>query len=114
MKDTLITLLQAICPNVYLQGTLSDDGAYPENFITIWVNDAPDNAHYDNDVHSIDWYFSIIYYSSNPSNVNTVPAQIRAALKSAGFIPQGRGNDIPSDVPTHTGWAMDYIYTEIL
>lgn len=113
MKESLLTVLETICPNnVYLQGTLSE--IYPESFITFWTNYADDNSHYDNTVHSIDWQFSVNYYSSNPALVGTVPTQIRTALKNAGFIPQGKGSDIPSDEPTHTGWTMDFIKTEFI
>lgn len=115
MKQTLINVLETFCPNnVYLQGTLAADAAYPETFITFWTNYTADNAHFDDATYSVDWNFSVIFYSSNPALVNTKPAEIIAALKAAGFIPQGKGNDIPSDRPSHTGWAMDFIFTEIL
>lgn len=113
MKDKLIQVLETICPdNVYLQGTFSEDEAYPESFITFITDYTNDNSHYDDDVTSIDWSFSVIYYSSDPALVNSVPATIRQSLKEAGFIPQGKGMDIPSDRPTHTGWAMDFVITE--
>lgn len=115
MKQLLIEVLEGICPNnVYLQGTLSEDEAYPSEFITFWTNYTDDNSHYDNDVDSVDWQFSVIFYSNDPANVGTVPGTIRTKLKAAGFIPQGKGFDVPSDVPTHTGWAMDFIITENL
>lgn len=115
MKQSLISVLETFCPNnVFLQGTLNGDAEYPETFVTFWTNYTEDNAHYDDDVCSIDWEFSVILYSCDPAVVGTMPAQIRAALKDAGFIPQGRGNDIPSDRPSHTGWAMDFIKTEYL
>lgn len=113
MKSLLISVLETICPNnVFLQGTLADDGAYPESFITIWTDSTESDAFYDNGEHAVDWTFSVIFYSSDPSQIDTKAAAIRAALKAAGFIPQGKGFDIPSDQPTHTGWAMDFVYTE--
>lgn len=115
MKDTLIAILSQFCPGkVYLQGTINENESYPETFLTFWTDYTEDRSHYDNDVTSIDWNFSVILYSSNPSNLGTIPGQIRAAMIAAGFIPQGRGNDIPSDVSTHTGWAMEFIKTEFL
>lgn len=115
MKELLINTLESILPNkVFLQGTLNGDEAYPDSFVTFWTNDTSDRAHYDDDVHSIDWSFSVIFYTSIPELITTIPTQIRNALKSAGFIPQGRGFDIPSDRPSHTGWAMDFVITEIL
>ena len=113
MKQTLINILETFCPNnVFLQGTLAPDAAYPETFITFWTNYTDDNGHLDDEVISVDWNFSVMFYSSDPAKVNSMPLAIRAALKQAGFIPQGKGNDIPSDQPSHTGWAMDFIYTE--
>lgn len=115
MKQTLIQTLNTFCPNkVFLQGTLNPNESYPDEFITFWTNYTDDNAHYDNDLKSIDWNFSVIFYSNNPDRVASVPALIRTALKNAGFIPQGKGNDIPSDVQTHTGWAMTFLYKEYL
>lgn len=115
MKQTLIDILETFCPgNVYLQGTMNSDESYPETFITFWTNYTADNGHLDDEVVSYDWDFTIIVYSSDPRIVNTMPFEIMAALKQAGFIPQGKGNDVPSDEPSHTGWATDYIYTETL
>ena len=99
---------------LFLHGTMNPDEDYPESFATFWTDDVPDGVHYDNKTGSYDWSFSVIFYSSNPVLVNTKPAEIRAALKAAGFIPQGKGQDAPSDHPPHTGWAMDFIYTEYL
>lgn len=114
MKSTLIELLETVCPNVYLQGTLAENAEYPESFITFWTYDTNDKTFYDNNPHNEEWKFSIIFYSSDPLKVETKPAEIRAKLKQAGFIPQGKGNDIPSDRPSHTGWVTDYIYKEKL
>lgn len=114
MKDLLISTIETICPNVYLQGTLADNAPYPDSFCTFWTNDVPEAEFYDDEPTSAEWNFSVMYYSTDPALVNSVPAQIRSALKSAGFIPQGRGMDIPSDRPSHTGWAMDFIYKEKL
>lgn len=113
MKQLLIDTLSAFGFPVYLQETVNPSEAYPDNFITFWTDYTADNAHYDDDVHSVDWNFTVIFYSNNPTLVNTKPKEIIKAMRNAGFIPQGKGQDIPSDVPTHTGWAMEFIYTEI-
>ena len=115
MKQKLLDVLETFCPNeVYLQGTRNPDEAYPPEFLTFWTNYTADRAHYDNAVDSVDWNFYVIYYASDPMLVNTKPQQIAAALKAAGFIPQGRGNDVLSDEATHTGWAMEFVYPEKL
>lgn len=99
---------------LFLHGTLKPEEAYPETFVTFWTDDVPDGLHFDNVTLSYNWAFSVILYSASPATVNTKPNEIRAALKAAGFIPQGKGQDAPSDEPTHTGWAMDFTITEYL
>lgn len=114
MKEKLIQILETFCPdNVYLQGTLNSDEAYPAKFITFFVTDSNFDAFYNNDANRIDWYVSVMFYSSNPAEVLTIPPQIIRALKAVGFIPQNAGLDIISGVQTHTGWAMEFIYPEI-
>lgn len=115
MKDLLIDVLERFCPNnVFLQGTLDENAKYPETFITFWTYDVPEGSHYDDEAHSFDWSFLVNIYSSDQKKLNTMPEQIRQALKGAGFIPQGKGNDLPSDVPTHTAWTMDVLYRETI
>lgn len=116
MKQKLINALNT-CGyveglTIFLQGTLPSREPYPDEFVTFWTNYADDAAHFDNETDSYEWAFSVIIYSNDPNKVNEKPKEIRAALKAAGFIPQGKGQDAPSDIPTHTGWAMDFIITE--
>lgn len=114
MKKLLINELKKFGYPVFLQGSLNDDEAYPETFITFFTDYTADGSHYDNDVNSIEGIFSVILYSSDPQIVNEKPIEIIHALKFVGFIPQGKGQDILSDEPTHTGWAMDFKYIEYL
>lgn len=97
-----------------LQGTLDPAQPYPDDFVTIWTDYTADNSHFDNVVNSVDWNFTVIYYSNDPEKIATKPIEIIAALRAAGFVPQGKGQDIPSDEPTHTGWAMEFIGVEYL
>ena len=115
MKQKLIDILEKNCPNaVYLQGTMNPEEEYPAEFVTFWTPSTEDAAHYDNKAAAVDWSFYVIYYSSDPMQVNTKPFEIAADLKAAGFVQLGKGNDILSDEPSHTGWAMDFVYTEKL
>lgn len=112
MKQKLIDILEQFRFPVYLQGTLNPDEAYPDHFFTFWTDYTADNAHYDNGVHSVDWNFTVNFYSVRPALVQSVPQSMRDVLRHNGFIPQGKGQDIPSDEPTHTGWSIDYVITE--
>lgn len=114
MKKKLISALETFGYPVMLQGSLNHDEVYPDTFITFWCNGTEYRFHFDNDALSAEWSFSVILYSNNPTLVNTKPSEILAVLKSAGFIPQGKGNDIPSDESSHTGWAMEVIATETI
>lgn len=116
MKQRLINALQSCGfvdgETIFLQGTINPGEAYPSSFVTFWTNYTENAAHFDNAVHSVDWDFSVMFYSNDPAQVQTKPLEIAAALRAAGFIQQGKGNDLASDIDTHTGWAMDFIGTE--
>lgn len=113
MKETLIEILsQFVGDEVYLQGTMAEDQAYPDKFITYFTSGSDFESFYDNDPNRIDWTLSVIFYSSDPNEVLEIPPQIIRALRSEGFIPINAGMDVISDVISHTGWAMDFIYPE--
>lgn len=97
-----------------LQGTLAEEKPYPANFVTIWTDYTADNSHFDNNVTSVEWHFTVIFYTNNAEEITTKPIDIISTLRAAGFIPQGKGQDIPSDEQTHTGWAMEFIGVENL
>ena len=47
------------------------------------------------------------FYSSDPSLVNTKLLEAKALLKAQGFIVSGKGHDVMSDEPTHTGRGIN-------
>ena len=118
MKQKLINALETCGfvegKTLFLHGTMNPEEPYPESFVTFWTDDTPDGVHFDNATGSYDWSFSIIFYSADAALTNTKPDEIRAKLEAYGFIPQGKGQDVPSDEPTHTGWAMNFVKTEYL
>ena len=112
MKDTLISLLEAFGYPVFLQGTLADDGSYPSSFFTFWNNDSYDGNHYDNEPICTIWSFYVNFYSTDPDLVNTKLLEAKALLKANGFIISGKGYDVASGVPTHTGRGMTALIRE--
>lgn len=112
MKQDLINLLSTFGYPVKLQGTLTESEKYPNSFFTIWNNESTDGSHYDNDAINYIWDFSIYFYSVNPALVNTVLLQAKNLLKNSGWIIGGKGYDVPSDEPSHTGRAIDALYIE--
>lgn len=109
MEDELIEILSSFKYPVYRQGSMSNDEAYPDTFITFWNNDSPDHSHYDNSEYGTDWDYSIYVYSNNPSLTYSVLANARIALKAAGWICLGKGFDVDSDEETHTGRGLEII-----
>lgn len=115
MKELLVSILEQFVESandVFLQGTLNPEEAYPQKFITFYVVNSPFDDFYDNNANTINWSVHVIFYSNDPSEVLSYPPLIIKALKNEGFIPQYAGTDVISDVDTHTGWAMEFIYPE--
>lgn len=113
MKDELITLLESFGYPVFLQGSLGKDEPYPESFFTFWNNDTSDGDHYDNDAISFIWGFDVNFYSTDPTLVNTIMSSVRSLLKQNGWIISGKGYDLPTDEPTHTGRGLPVLYLEL-
>lgn len=119
MKELLFTTLnnldidgESLFGHVYLQGTVEAFEEYPKTFVTFFTTNTDDRSYFDNQLKSEDWYFNVILYSNDPYIVEEGRTVITDALKRAGFLPQGKGRDIPSDDPNYTGWSMDFIITE--
>lgn len=112
MKKLLIKTLEQFGYPVILQGTIAEDEPYPESFITFWTDDSEEAAAYENETALTAWSYQVNFYSTDPELVETVAAKIRTAMKAAGFIPRGKGRDLPSDEPTHTGWTQNFYYLE--
>ena len=113
MEDALIAILETFKVPVYRQGSMSADAAYPDTLITFWNNSSDDHSHYDNAEYGTSWNFNVYVYSSDPSVTYSLLAEIRAAVKEAGWIPTSRGFDVQSDEATHTGRGIEILYLEI-
>lgn len=115
VKNLLINTLETLGYGTpRLQGSFEKDETYPDSFITFFTIDTPDIKFYDNKSKCTAYYFNVTFYSSNPELVNTVPEKIIEELEKVGFIKQGKGTDLASDVITHTGWNLSFIYLEKL
>lgn len=112
MKDLLIEILESFGYPVKLQGSLNKDEAYPESFFTFWNNDSYDGSHYDNDAINYVWNFDVNFYSTDPALVNTKLLEAKTKLKQQGFIVPGKGYDVASDEPTHTGRGINVLKEE--
>lgn len=113
VKKLLIdTLTDEFGYPVFLQGSLSEDEAYPEAFFTYWNNETNDDAFYSNAESWTIWNFDLNFYANDPVLVNTALLDAKLALKAVGFIPNGSGYDVISDEITHTGRGINLIYIQ--
>lgn len=112
MKDEFIKILESFGFPVFQQGSLNKDEAYPESFFTFWNNESEDNEFYDNKENSYIWNFDLNFYSSDPDLVNTKLLEAKKKLKENGFIVRGKGYDVASDEPTHTGRGINVLKIE--
>lgn len=113
MEDALTTILESFNYPVFRQGSMSNEDAYPETFITFWNNDSPDHTHYDNSEYGTEWDFNVYVYSSDPARTYSLLDEIRAELKKNGWIPTSKGFDVASDEPTHTGRGIECLYLQV-
>lgn len=107
MKDLLIQTLNSLGYPIIQQGSLGENEAYPESFFTFWNNDVPGSEFYNNEEHSYIWDFDLNFYSIDPALVNTKLLEAKTLLKQQGFIVTGKGYDVASDEPTHTGRGIN-------
>ena len=112
IKDLFIDTISSFGYPVLLQGSMSEDDKYPDNFFTFYNNDTAGGAFYDNKENQTEWDFDLNFYSNDPEKVNTILVQAKALLKDAGFKVDGKGHDVASDEPTHTGRGVTVIYIE--
>lgn len=112
MKDLLIQTLEPLGFDILLQGSLGEEESYPESFFTFWNNDTSGAEFYDNEENSYVWNFDLNFYSSDPALVNTKLMEAKQLLKAQGFTVTGKGYDVASDEPTHTGRGISVLKIE--
>lgn len=112
VKSDLIAIFDEMGYPSWLMHTMPASLAYPESFFTFLSTDAPFEAHYDNQPHSVVWGFMIGFYSSDPEKVERVPLELAQRLRAAGWVFPGLGEDVESDEPTHTGRRFTAWYVQ--
>lgn len=110
--NTLYETLAGFGYPVYLQGSMTDDEPYPDSFYTYYNNDSDGLTFYDNGEVTVTWDFDVNSYSASPDTAQDMLMQAKEALKALGYIVPGKGYDIISDEPTHTGRGINAIYIE--
>ena len=114
VRDILIDALEdEFEVPVYLQGSLSDEDAIPEEYFTYFVTSTPHDRHYDNVAVRAVWGIDLNFYSTDPARTLSVLQLAEPVLKQADFIVTSSGYDVPVDDPEiHTGQGMALYYIE--
>lgn len=94
------------------QGSYSDSSEYPPSFFTFWNFDTPDEGFYDNKANRAVWFWQVYYYTNDPTTLYSRMDEFIKYAKEAGFIIEGKGNDIPSDRPDYPGRMITIKYIE--
>ena len=103
IEELLIKTIEKLEFPIFRQGSLNPEDSYPESFFTFWNNDTYGDNFYDNKERSYVWYFDLNFYSNDPALVNSELLKAKELLNKKGFITSGKGHDVASDEPTHTG-----------
>lgn len=103
----LIQVLEEFNTPVILQGSMSEDEDYPDNFFTFWNNETEEKEHYNNINHAERANFDVNIYSNDPNVLTTKLREAKEKLKAAGFVITNAGHDVESDVETHTGKGIE-------
>lgn len=112
MEDKLIQILESLGVDVIRQGSLPEDAQYPERFFTFWNVESPDHAHYDNEDYGTEWMYNVNFYSVEPLETYSMLVSARNLLKMNGWIVDGKGHDVASDEPSHTGRGFTATYLQ--
>lgn len=112
MDELLIETLNQIGYPVFLQGSLAPDATYPEHFFTFWNRYTQDVSFYNNKETKTLWEYELNFYSTNREYVRTKLNKAIKLLKEKNFIIDGKGHDVGSDEPTHTGRGINIVFIE--
>lgn len=110
IREHLYNSLASVGYPVYNSSTLATD-PLEVSYITYFLAGSSDNSHYDNEAKSWAYDIQVIFFSSQVALLDTAPNDIRAKLKQAGFISQGKGYEL-AEANGYAGWALDFTYIE--
>ncbi len=109
-EDILIETLETFGFPVRLQGSLSEEENYPNDFFTFWNNDSSGESFYDNEEKSTSFDYDVNFYSTNPEKVYRILREAKQKLLEKNFIISGDGHSVASDELTHTGRGMNILF----
>ena len=97
--------LEDIGLNTYQQGSVPSK--MPKSYITIWNDFSLDNLNSDNKTNSIEYQFTLIYYTKDWKTIYSKFEEIVSLLKSKNYIASGMGFDIDSGVDEYMARCIE-------
>lgn len=108
VKEFLISILEESGFEVYRQGSLLPNNAYPSNFWTFYNIDS-EELYFDDEAYAVLKHFTICFYTNDPSILQNTVSQMRKKLKENDFLVSAE-TDVDADSTTHTGLGFVAIY----
>jgi hypothetical protein len=112
MRKELRDALASTGFKYYQQGALYPLVDLPDVFVTYWTADSEAAASFDNTAAVTAWTIQIAVYGNQYYSLEKQFDAVCEKLKAKGFIQQGKGRDIPSDIKNYYGMACDFYYLE--
>lgn len=112
MIEKLIDTITPLGYPIFQQGSLAEDAPYPQSFFTFWNFQSEEVKTFDNEPIGCEWGYWLYFYSTDPLLVESELLNAKKLLKAANFDVWGKGEDVKSDVITHTGRMIGIYYDE--
>lgn len=110
IEQKIIDDLAALDLPIFEQGTWTG-GELPDEFLTYFIADSYDTAHYDNLPAQIEFQVQLNFYTLNPENIKTTRAEISKMLLRKGWMRDGLGTSGSfEDKTTFTAWHMVFYF----
>lgn len=112
MIKKLIETLEQLDHPVYKQGSLNENEVFPDSFFTFWNFQSDESVSFDDKPYYCNWGYWVYFYSCDPVLVENELLKAKDLLIKNGFEIYGKGEDIKSDLVSHTGRFMTVYYKE--
>lgn len=116
MENKLVSILEGLELeqgfDVILQGTLDPNDGFPDNFFSYWNWETPRESYYDNKHTSVRWGYQINVYSTDRKFLNEMTKKAIEELEKNNFDIDSDGEDIASNIKSHTGKMFEVYFIE--
>lgn len=116
MENKLVSVLEELELSqefdVILQGTIDPEDGYPDNFFSYWNWETPRDGYYDNRHTKVLWGFQIVAYSTDRNFLIEMTKKAIEKLEENKFIIDSDGEDISSNLKSHTGKMIEVYFIE--